>query len=135
MKEAGTTHLLATIGSGTQRGGRVDRATLGRRIKGFRIALVGDVVAYADGSEAVIANGVGYGLTDHLTPYVLVGSRLSNGHCITRSLPGESFYVGSQLDNGDVITDSPEREGVTCSDMFTILRGGSLIEQEGIIRC
>jgi len=53
------THLFATIGSLTERGGRVSTATSGLELAGLNVARVGDVVTYDDGSEAAIVDGAG----------------------------------------------------------------------------
>ena len=50
---AGTKHHFATIGALTERGGRVTTATGGAAYCGLGLAAVGDVVTYADRSEAV----------------------------------------------------------------------------------
>jgi hypothetical protein len=80
------THWLATIGSPTEQGGRVSRASSGLEVGGLTIALIDDVVTYEDGSEAVIIDGAGVGATYSGKPCALVGSRLSNGDRIIASL-------------------------------------------------
>ncbi|MFL9867855.1 hypothetical protein PQR67_27080 [Paraburkholderia fungorum] len=53
MKQDSTneiTYLLATIGSLTERGGRVTTATRGSAIASLGMARVGDVATYPDGS-------------------------------------------------------------------------------------
>ena len=47
-----TTYLFATIGSRTERGGRVTKVTSKAEYRGMALARVGDVVTYDDGSEA-----------------------------------------------------------------------------------
>jgi len=81
-----TMHLLATIGSLTKDGGRVTKATSGLEIAGLTVALVGDIVTYEDGSEAVIINGAGSAAIYGDKPLALVGSALSNGDRIVQSL-------------------------------------------------
>ncbi|MFM0078520.1 hypothetical protein P0D72_06465 [Paraburkholderia sediminicola] len=53
-------YLFATMGSLTERGGRVTTATGGGSYCGLGLACVGDVVTYADGSEAAIMDGAGF---------------------------------------------------------------------------
>jgi uncharacterized Zn-binding protein involved in type VI secretion len=43
------------------------------------LAVVGDIVAYEDGTEATIIDGAGYAAMREGRPIALVGSRLSNG--------------------------------------------------------
>jgi hypothetical protein len=50
------------------------------------VALVGDIVTYDDGSEAVIINGAGSAAICGDKPLALVGSALSNGDRIVESL-------------------------------------------------
>lgn len=94
------TYLLVSIGSRTERGGFVSKASGAAKILGLRVALVGDIVSYPDGGEAVIVDGAGYALTNGFVPYALVGSRLSNGDRIVKSLLEDS---GIQVSEGEVI--------------------------------
>lgn len=80
------THLFATIGSLTEQGGRITKATSGLTVTGLVLARVGDVVTYDDGSEAVITDGAGAFAVDDGKPIALVGSRLSNGDRIVETL-------------------------------------------------
>jgi uncharacterized Zn-binding protein involved in type VI secretion len=80
------THWFATIGSLTERGGRVTSASGSLAIAGLVIAVVGDAVTYEDGSKAVIMDGAGYAATHCDKPFALVGSQLSNGDRIVESL-------------------------------------------------
>lgn len=80
------THLFATIGALTERGGRITTATSGLAVIGLAVARVGDVVTYEDGSEAVIIDGAGASLICDDKPVALVGSRLSNGDHIVETL-------------------------------------------------
>lgn len=73
------TYLFATIGSQTERGGRVTTATSGLEVTGLGIARVDDIVTYGDGSEAVIVDGAGEYAVSERKPIALVGSHLSNG--------------------------------------------------------
>ncbi|VBB12191.1 PAAR domain-containing protein [Burkholderia stabilis] len=209
------THLFATVGALTERGGRVTAATSGLTLAGLEVACVGDVVTYDDGSEAAIIDGAG-NFHSGGKSFALVGSRLSNGDRITETLrtswgihvrDGQSVaglfdptyvpppappayrlavcgattarggalrepsgtwevaphlgkaatvgdlihypdgstarvtsglgladrpdfaplaFVGSELDNGDTITDSPERQGVASSVVFSVVTRSSM---------
>lgn len=72
----------ATESSTTERGGK-PIATSGLQTAGGRIALVGDIVRYADGSEARIISGAGVASVYDGHPIALVGSELDNGDRIT----------------------------------------------------
>ncbi|WP_175787676.1 PAAR domain-containing protein [Burkholderia anthina] len=98
------THLFATVGALTERGGRVTTATSGLTLAGLEVACVGDVVTYDDGSEAAIVDGAG------------------NNHSGGKPLA----LVGSRLSNGDTITDSPERQGVASSVVFSVVTRSSM---------
>jgi uncharacterized Zn-binding protein involved in type VI secretion len=80
------TYWFATIGSLTERGGRVTKATSSMSIAGLTMARVGDVVTYEDGSQAVIIDGAGNAMVYCDKPMALVGSHLSNGDRIAESL-------------------------------------------------
>jgi uncharacterized Zn-binding protein involved in type VI secretion len=94
----GTRYAFATIGARTGRGGYVTCASSERVIGGLQVALVGDIVSYRDGSEAVVIDGSGSLGSDGDRCFALVGSRLSNGDRIV-STPwddGESgLFVGA----------------------------------------
>ncbi|TXH12760.1 MAG: hypothetical protein E6R00_11425 [Gammaproteobacteria bacterium] len=72
----------ATESSTTERGGKII-ATSGFSTIGGRVAMVGDIVRYADGSEARIASGAGVAAVYEGRPLALVGSELDNGDRIT----------------------------------------------------
>lgn len=72
----------ATESSTTERGGKII-ATSGFSTIGGRVAMVGDIVRYADGSEARIASGAGMAAVYEGRPLALVGSALDNGDRIT----------------------------------------------------
>ncbi|UXU90274.1 PAAR domain-containing protein [Burkholderia sp. S-53] len=80
------THLFATIGSRTERGGWVAEVAGKMKYRGLTLARVGDIVHYDDGSEAVVVDGAGFAATSEDKPIALVGSRLSNGDVITQTL-------------------------------------------------
>lgn len=95
------TYLLATIGSLTERGGRVNKASSSVAVIGLAVARVGDVVTYEDGSQAVIIDGAGAAMVSGDKPLALVGSRLSNGDRITQSLQsgrGIAEYHGRPIE-------------------------------------
>jgi uncharacterized Zn-binding protein involved in type VI secretion len=79
-------HPFATVGSTTERGGRVAHASSGMKIAELAVARVGDKVVYEDGSEAHIIDGAGFAAVHLDKPLALVGSRLSNGDRIVKSL-------------------------------------------------
>ncbi len=79
-------HPFATVGSITERGGRVAQASSGMKVVELAIARVGDRVVYEDGSEAHIIDGAGFAAIHENIPLALVGSRLSNGDRIAQSL-------------------------------------------------
>ncbi|WP_230975233.1 PAAR domain-containing protein [Burkholderia stagnalis] len=86
------THLFATIGALTQRGGRVTKASSKLTVVGLAVARVGDIVTYEDGSEAVITDGAGRYAIGGDKPLALVGSRLSNGDHIVET-PQRSWGI------------------------------------------
>jgi uncharacterized Zn-binding protein involved in type VI secretion len=92
MSKSKTIHWVATIGSTTERGGRISKVSSGVEFNGFKAALVGDTVTYDDGTEATILDGSGFGATWANTPFALVGSRLSNGDRITTT-PQSAFGI------------------------------------------
>ncbi|SAK92425.1 hypothetical protein AWB75_06539 [Caballeronia catudaia] len=131
------TYLLASIGSRTERGGFVSKASGAAEILGLRVALVGDIVRYSDGSEAVITDGAGYALTNGVVPYALVGSSLSNGDRIVKSLMEEH---GIHVEEGEVIEGlfdpsyvvPPQPQGFRLAMRgSTTARGGVLHETSG----
>ena len=79
------TYAFATIGSTTERGGRVTYVTTKAEFQGKALARVGDIVTYGDGTGATIVDGAGFAASWEGKPLALVGSRLSNGDKITES--------------------------------------------------
>lgn len=77
---------LATLGAKTKQGGEVATASTGMEISGHRIACVGDVVRYPDGTESKIVSGAGAALAYKGQPMAIVGSATDNGDTITSSL-------------------------------------------------
>jgi uncharacterized Zn-binding protein involved in type VI secretion len=133
----GTVYLFATIGSRTERGGRVTTATTGAEVVGLGIARVGDVVTYRDGSEAVILDGAGEAAASESGPIALVGSRLSNGDRIVETLQDssgihlqENQTVKGLFDPSYVPPPAPPRYRLAVSGATTA-RGGALLEPSG----
>ncbi|HIC7212424.1 PAAR domain-containing protein [Burkholderia stabilis] len=58
-----TMHLFATIGARTERGGKVAHVSTNATIDNLGLAVVGDIVAYEDGTEATIVDGAGFAAT------------------------------------------------------------------------
>jgi len=77
---------LATVGSKTTRGGEVVTSSTEIRIDGKRVARVGDLVRYPDGTESPIVSGAGYGYVYEGKPLAIVGSHIENGDTIETSL-------------------------------------------------
>jgi uncharacterized Zn-binding protein involved in type VI secretion len=86
-------YLFATMGSLTERGGRVTTATGGGSYCGLGLACVGDVVTYADGSEAAIMDGAGFMCVMDGRPAALVASSLSNGDRIVETLWKDAYFT------------------------------------------
>lgn len=80
------TYDLATLGAKTKQGGEVATASTGMEISGHRIACVGDVVRYPDGTESKIVSGAGAALAYKGQPMAIVGSATDNGDTIITSL-------------------------------------------------
>jgi uncharacterized Zn-binding protein involved in type VI secretion len=78
-------HPFATVGSTTERGGRVVHGSSGMKIAELSVAHVGDKVVYEDGTEAYIIDGAGFAAIHMNKPLALVGSRLNNGDRIVKS--------------------------------------------------
>lgn len=72
-------HTLATLGSATRLGGEIATASSSMHVKGHRIACVGDIVRYQDGSESRIVSGAGAALTCKGHPMAIVGSTTTIG--------------------------------------------------------
>ncbi len=100
-EENGTKYFFATLGSLTERGGRVTRATGTWTIAGHQLARVGDTVTYDDGSETTIIDGAGAAAVNINRSVALVGSSLKNGDRIVES-PQER--VGLFVRHGRVIS-------------------------------
>ncbi|MDN7702526.1 PAAR domain-containing protein [Burkholderia semiarida] len=134
---AAPTHLFATIGALTERGGRVTTATSGLAVAGLVVARVGDVVTYEDGSEAVIMDGAGEYAICSDKPFALVGSRLSNGDRIVETLQrlwGIHVPTGETaqgLFNKDYVPPPASPRYRLAVRRATTARGGALREVTG----
>ncbi|KMY02572.1 hypothetical protein V476_16120 [Pseudomonas syringae KCTC 12500] len=73
---------VASESSTTQRGGRIV-ATSNMHTTGGRVALVGDLAHYPDGSQSRIVSGVGPAMHHEGHQVALVGSVFENGDVIT----------------------------------------------------
>jgi hypothetical protein len=114
QKRQGTRYRFITIGSRTERGGRVSTGRAGT-LAGLEIACVGDIVTYSDGAEVVIMDGAGHAATFNDSPCALVGSRLSNGDRIIETL-------WDQLDFGIFVEDSEQVEDLFDPDRIAPAR-------------
>ncbi|MBN3797654.1 PAAR domain-containing protein [Burkholderia sp. Ac-20392] len=135
-EQAAPTHLFATIGALTERGGRITEATSDLTVAGLVVARVGDVVTYEDGSEAVIVDGAGEYAICSDKPFALVGSRLSNGDRIVETLQrlsGIHVPVGETAEglfNEDYAPPALPRYRLAVRGATTA-RGGALREATG----
>jgi uncharacterized Zn-binding protein involved in type VI secretion len=138
-KRKGILYAIATIGARTERGGYVTHATSGLTIRNLRAARVGDIVTYADGAEAVIADGSGSLACYHDKCFALVGSSLSNGDKII-STPWEDGKSGLFVPAGEspkglfdpsYVPPPPEAGMRFALRGSTTRRGGALREPGG----
>lgn len=74
-----TMYVFTTIGTGTERGRRVTRASTNATIDNLGLAVVGDIVAYEEGTEAMIVDGAGFAVMWHGRQVTVTESHLSNG--------------------------------------------------------
>lgn len=140
IQRKGVYHSFATIGARTERGGCVTHARSELCISHLRVALVGDIVTYRDGSQAAIINGSGARGTDGGKCFALVGSSLSNGDKIA-STPWGDDDAGIFVEEGappeglfdPSFVPSQEREPCLRFALFgsTTKRGGALREPSG----
>lgn len=86
------TYPVATEASITERGGQII-ATCDIFLRDKRIALVGDIVRYPDGSEARIVSGAGVAYVVNGRPAALVGSALDNGDHVTGPIHNDSMII------------------------------------------
>jgi uncharacterized Zn-binding protein involved in type VI secretion len=94
------TYDLATLGAKTKQGSEVATANTGMKISGHRIACVGDVVRYPDGTESKIVSGAGAALAYKGQPIAIVGSATDNGDTIITSLQSSAQIRGYADDAG-----------------------------------
>jgi uncharacterized Zn-binding protein involved in type VI secretion len=80
------TYDLATPGAETRQVGEVATASTDMEMDGHRIACVGDVVRYPNGTESKIVSGAGAALAYMDRPVAIVGSATDNGDTIISSL-------------------------------------------------
>lgn len=95
------TYLVATVGSGTERGGvvvAIDANPEGCYVGEYKIACVGDLVRYPDGSESTIVSGAGDGQVIADRSVALVGSHVANGDRIVSSLQTAEEFVFEATD-------------------------------------
>ncbi|WP_277187875.1 PAAR domain-containing protein [Caballeronia sp. BR00000012568055] len=110
--ENGTKYFFATLGSLTERGKCVTRATGTWTIAGHQLARVGDTVTYDDGNETTIINGAGAAAVNIDRSVALIGSSLNNGDRIVESLQeraglfiGHGRVISGLFDPGYVAPD------------------------------
>ncbi len=139
QERKGTLYAFATIGARTERGGYITSATSGLTICNLRAALVGDIVTYSDGGQAVIIDGSGSRGIDRAKCFALVGSSLSNGDKIT-STPWEDGKSGLFVSEGESPKGlfDPSYVPPPCEAGMrfalrgsTTRRGGALLEPSG----
>ena len=111
--EKSPTHLFATSGWFTARGGWNARTSSGPTIVGPAVACASNVVAYEDGGEAAIADAA----------WIVGDFNLADYGDFKRLVS-----VGSELDNGDVITGIPERERLASGSWLRV------VKQPGAVR-
>lgn len=95
-----TTYDLATLGAKTRQGGEVVTASTDMKLEGHRIACVGDVVRYPDGSASKIVSGAGAALAYKDRPVAIVGSATDNGDTIVSSLQNSAQIWEYSDDDG-----------------------------------
>ncbi len=94
------TYDLATLGAKTRQGGDVVTASTDMEMDGHRIACVGDVVRYPDGTESKIVSGAGAALAYKDRPVAIVGSATDNGDTIISSLQSSAQIQEYADDDG-----------------------------------
>ena len=88
-----SSHAVAVEGATTQRGGtiRVEKSSMLLHDK--KVARVGDIAFYPDGTQATIINGAGEAMIEEDRMVAIVGSKLDNGDIITATAPnGLTLY-------------------------------------------
>jgi uncharacterized Zn-binding protein involved in type VI secretion len=94
------TYDLATLGAKTRQGGKVVTASTDMEMDGHRIACVGDVVRYPDGTESKIVSGAGAALFYKDRPVAIVSSTTDNGDTIINSLQSSAQIQEYADDDG-----------------------------------
>jgi len=94
------TYDLATLGAQTRKGGQVVTASSDMEMAGHRIACIGDVVRYPDGTESKIVSGAGSVLAYKNRPVAIVGSATDNGDIIISSLQSAAQIYEFADDDG-----------------------------------
>ena len=94
------TYDLATLGAHTEKGGMVITASADMEMDGHRIACIGDVVRYPDGTESKIVSGAGSALAYKNRPVAIVGSATDNGDAIISSLQSSAQIYEFADDDG-----------------------------------
>jgi uncharacterized Zn-binding protein involved in type VI secretion len=100
LRPVKATYDLATLGAKTRQGGEVVTASTGMEMGGHRIACIGDVVRYPDGTESKIISGAGSALAYMDRPVAIVGSATDNGDAIISSLQSSAQIQEYADDDG-----------------------------------
>ena len=129
-----TKHLFATIGALTERGGRVTSATGGRTYCGLGLACVGDVVTYADFSEAVIIDGAGSMCVMDGRPAALVGSSLSNGDRIIETLWKGAYFIVPEGESVKGLFDADYVPQPSTAQLWRFAVRGATTRRGGVLR-
>lgn len=130
----GTKHHLVTIGALTERGGRVTTATGGAAYCGLGLACVGDVVTYADGSEAVIVDGAGSMVVVDGHPAALVGSSLSNGDHIIETLWEGAYFTVPEGETVEGLFDAEYVSSLPTAQFWRFAVRGATTRRGGVLR-
>jgi hypothetical protein len=83
---------VATAASYTERGGKII-ATSPIYLRDDRMAWVGDIARYSDGTEARIISGVGAASVVDGRPLAIVGSELDNGDRISGPVHNDIVFI------------------------------------------
>ena len=131
----GTNYAIATIGARTERGGYITSATSGLTICSLQAALVGDIVTYGDGSEAVVIDGSGFLAAYGGKCFTLAGSRLSNSDRITPT-PWEDGLSGQFIPEGESPIGLSDASNVPspCESGERFALSGSTTGRGGVLR-
>jgi hypothetical protein len=84
---------LAYSGARTAKGG-TGIGTSGCQAEGIKGLLVGDLVRYADGSNAVVTSGAGNACSEGNKSFAIVGSHISGGdHIVSSPVEGTVLWI------------------------------------------